>query len=223
MTKKKPGIKTGRPARHGGFSFLTRGVLPEKRGYLRHYLTAIRENLVKDIAINEEGLTTAQRILVDRTVTFLGVIRLIEEWVREHGVLDEKGGLSPSLSAHYLAFNRNVKEYLVLLGIDRRRPDDVLDLGRYLETKAQVEKDAASNKGVEQIGAVAPSGKAVSGSRGEDLKNDAFSGDGPEAGSGEIGQPARPGGEIRGADADSQAENDGAAVEDSGPGDEVKP
>jgi len=138
--KKKPGIKTGRPGRHGGFSFLTRGVLPERRGYLRHYLTAIREGLVRDIAITEEGLTTAQRILVDRTVTFLGVIRLIEEWVREHGVLDEKGGLSPSLSAHYLAFNRNVKEYLVLLGIDTRRTADALDLGRYLEGKAQNEK-----------------------------------------------------------------------------------
>ena len=140
MTKKKPGIKTGRPPRHGGYSLLTRGALPEKRKYIGHYLTAVREGLVKDLAENEEGLTMAQRVLIDRTVTSLGVVRLIEEHAKEHGVLDSEGRPSQGLTGHYLSFLRYVKECLALLGIDRRRTADVLDLGRYLEGKAKNEK-----------------------------------------------------------------------------------
>jgi hypothetical protein len=153
MTKKKPGIKTGRPPRHGGYSLLTRGALPEKRKYIGHYLTVVREGLVKDIAPNEDGLTMAQRVLIDRTVTSLGIVRLIEEHAKEHGVLDAEGRPSQGLTGHYLSFQRYIKECIALLGIGKRAADDVLDLGRYLEAKAKNEKTspAVDTKGGEIV------------------------------------------------------------------------
>ena len=164
--------KIGRPPRHGGYSLLTRGALPEKRKYIGHYLIAVREGLVKDIAENEEALTMAQRVLIDRTVTSLGIVRLIEEHAKEHGVLDAEGRPSQGLTGHYLSFLRYIKECLALLGIDRRRADDVLDLKTYLAGRVNSQNEKTS--------------PAV------DTKG------------GEIGQPARPGGEIRGDEAGAQ-------------------
>jgi hypothetical protein len=127
-TKSRKGKTIGRPARHGGYSLLTRGVLPEKRKYIGHYLTAIREGLIHDLAASEEDLSTAQRVLIDRVITFLGVIRLIEEYAREHGVLDNRGRLTSGLTAHYLSFNRHIKDCLALLGLDRRKADEALTI-----------------------------------------------------------------------------------------------
>jgi len=52
----------------------------------------------------------------------LGVVRLIEEHAREHGILDAKGELTSGLTHHYLAFNRHIKECLALLGLGRVEP-----------------------------------------------------------------------------------------------------
>ena len=117
---KKPGPKPGCKYRHGGYSLLTRGALPQRRRYLAPWLTAIREGLIHDLARNEEELSTAQRILVDRLVTFLGVVRLIEEHAGQYGVLDPKGRPASGLTSHYLTFNRQIKEMLALLGVKRQ-------------------------------------------------------------------------------------------------------
>ena len=118
--KSRKGKTIGRPARHGGYSLLTRGVLPEKRKYIGHYLTAIREGLVHDLAGREEDLGTGQRVLIDRVVTFLGVVRLIEEHARDYGLLDPQGRLKSGIgTAHYLSFNRHIKDCLALLGLKR--------------------------------------------------------------------------------------------------------
>jgi len=127
-TKSRKGKTIGRPARHGGYSLLTRGTLPEKRKYIGHYLTAVREGLIHDLATSEEELSMAQRVLIDRVITFLGVIRLIEEYAREHGVLDNRGRLTSGLTAHYLSFNRHIKDCLALLGLDKRKGDDALTI-----------------------------------------------------------------------------------------------
>jgi hypothetical protein len=49
------------------------------------------------IAGNEDGLTTAQRVLIDRTIILIGVCRCIEEWVSRTGVF-VNGEMEPSLS-----------------------------------------------------------------------------------------------------------------------------
>jgi len=133
--KKKPGPKPGSKYRHGGFSLLTRGVLSERRRYIGHYLTEIREGLIYDLAKSEGDLSTAQKVLIDRIITFLGVIRLIEEHAKQHGVLDSKGQPTSGLTGHYLTFNRQVKEMLSLLGIDKRKTDEVFDLQEYAREK----------------------------------------------------------------------------------------
>ena len=152
MTKKKLKIKIGRPARHGGYSLLTRGVLPEKRKYIGHYLSTIREGLIHDLATSEEDLSTAQKILIDRTVTFLGVVRLIEEFAREHGVLDSKGRVTSGLTAYYLSFNRHIKEYLALLGLEKKalEPEQTLaDVIREIDAKKKVKCEDEAKQSVE--------------------------------------------------------------------------
>jgi hypothetical protein len=157
--KSRKGKTIGRPPRHGGYSLLTRGTLPEKRKYIGHYLTAVREGLVHDLAANEEELSTAQRVLIDRVITFLGVIRLIEEYAREHGVLDNRGRLTSGLTAHYLSFNRHIKDYLALLGLKRIRPSEpsLAEVMREFDEKKATdgsgEEQAAAEKG-SQVGVI---------------------------------------------------------------------
>jgi hypothetical protein len=139
--------KPGPLPRHGGYSLLTRGTLPEKRRYIGHHLTAVREGLINDIAGSEQNLTTAQGVLIDRVVTFLGVVRLIEEHARDHGLLDPRGRLKGGIgTANYLSFNRHIKECLALLGLDRRKVDDALDVTGYIQAR-----DAAREAGEGEI------------------------------------------------------------------------
>jgi len=65
---------------------LTRGELPDNRRYLAPYLTGVREGLIRDLGPTEEDLTTAQKVLIDRLVNYLGIVRLIEEYVKERGI-----------------------------------------------------------------------------------------------------------------------------------------
>jgi len=138
--KRRPGRKPGVKVRHGGYSLLMRGTLPERRRYIGHYLTVVREGLIQDLAPREENLSTAQRVMIDRVITFLGVVRLIEEHAREHGILDSKGELTSGLTAHYLSFNRHIKDCLALLGIEKRRAEEVLTPW---QIAAEVDKESA--------------------------------------------------------------------------------
>jgi len=111
--------------RHGGYTYLTTGELPEYRQYIKKYLTDVREGMIKDIGPEEKDLTTAQIILVDRLISLLGVIRLIEEKAKEDGVFRGRD-LIPSLKASYIAYNNTVRLTLEKLGIDKRMGDRVL-------------------------------------------------------------------------------------------------
>lgn len=122
----------GQKIKHGGYSFLTKGELPENRKYVLKYLTAARENLIMDLGPTENDLTAAQIILIDRIVTKLGVIRCIEEHIRESSVM--KGDrLSPSLRESYLAYNNSIRLDLMALGIDKRQ-GEAPDVQAYLKT-----------------------------------------------------------------------------------------
>jgi len=129
MSENKPKLegksKRGRPPKHGGYSFLVKGELPENRKHVLRYLTAARENLIRDLGPTEDDLTAAQVILIDRTITKLGVIRCIEEHIKENSVMVGQR-LAPSLRASYLAYNNSIRLDLQLLGIDKRQADAVL-------------------------------------------------------------------------------------------------
>ena len=132
--KKKGKVRLGRPPKHGGYSLLVRGELPENRKHIKQYLTVSRENLIIDLGPTEEDLTTAQIILIDRVVTKLGVIRCIAEHIRENSVMVGHN-LAPSLRASYLAYNNSVRLDLRELGIDKRQADNVLDIQDYIKGK----------------------------------------------------------------------------------------
>jgi hypothetical protein len=127
--------------KHGGYAYLVSGVLPKDRIYLKPYLTAIREGLIHDHAAREEDLPAAKRILIDQVVTNLGVIRLIQEHVRETGIFQNPSGfLSPTLGENYLRWLNAVVRSLALLGVERKAMDEPLDLQKYI---ADADKRAA--------------------------------------------------------------------------------
>lgn len=123
--KPKRKRRGGRPPQSGAFSLLIKsGIddLPDRRKYLRPYLTGAREGWIRDLGPTEADLTTSQKILVDRAVTFLGAIRLVEEYLKERGLFENPGGfLNAHLAQHYLAWNRALVDALRLLGIDKRK------------------------------------------------------------------------------------------------------
>lgn len=131
--KKKGKPRRGRPPKHGGYSLLIKGELPENRKHISRYLTEVRENLIRDLGPTENDLTAAQIIIIDRIVTKLGVIRCIEEHTRENSVM-VGNDLAPALKASYLAYNNSIRLDLQALGIDKR-VDEALDLQTYVKEK----------------------------------------------------------------------------------------
>lgn len=122
----------GQKIKHGGYSFLIKGELPENRKHVLRYLTAARMNLIRDLGPTEEDLTTAQIIIIDRVVSKLGVVRCIEEHIRENSVM-RGHDLAPSLKASYLAYNNSVRLDLQVLGINSKKTDETLDVQAYIK------------------------------------------------------------------------------------------
>jgi hypothetical protein len=95
---------------------------PQRRPWLRRYLTEVREGLIQDLAAREEDLSMAQRVIIDRVVTLLGLVRLYEENVRVKGLFAEGNPLS-ELQTLYLTYNETIRRHLQALGISKRRVD----------------------------------------------------------------------------------------------------
>jgi hypothetical protein len=124
----------GQKVKHGGYSFMVKGELPENRKHVLKYLTAARENLIRDLGPAEEDLSAAQIIIVDRIVSKLGIVRCIEEYIRENSVM-VGSNLAPSLRASYLAYNNSIRLDLIALGIEKRKGDEGPDLITYVKEK----------------------------------------------------------------------------------------
>ena len=149
MTKSKRKKHTGRPPRHGGYSIMIRmGELPERRAYLRGYLTRVREGLIRDMGPAEEDLTTAERVVLDRAVSTLSVIRCIEEFIRERGVFQSEE-LNPVLAKSYVTYVESLKRSLQALGMNRRAADKILtplDIVREYASKDDGETNGEGDK-----------------------------------------------------------------------------
>lgn len=139
-SRKKP--KRGRPPKHGGYSILIRGELPENRRYIARWLTEVREGLMEDLGPTEKDLSTGQRVLIDRIISKLGVLRCIEEHIRENSVMVGQD-LAPSLKASYLAYNNSVRLDLQALGIEKK---DVKDIPTPAELAASVDAQKRGKK-----------------------------------------------------------------------------
>jgi len=143
--------KIGRPPKHGGYSINLRDAELKKHPRIRRYLEETREGLVRDVAGREEDLSEQQRILIDRIINKLSIMRLIEVYIekygafrrdrlRKHQVLE----LEPALGQNYLAFSNSVDRAIKILGISKRKVD-AIDVHTYMELKDQEEQ--ASNGG----------------------------------------------------------------------------
>lgn len=139
MTKKTK-LKRGRPPKIKGWSVMAaKGQLPVQRKYLGRYLSYVRDGLIQDLGGEEKNLTTAQRVLIDRVVSKLGIIRLIEEYFDESPILNN-GKLAYILRENYLAYNNSVRLDLQALGIDKKKTREPLDIKDYIELKVETEK-----------------------------------------------------------------------------------
>ena len=141
--KKSP----GRGFKHGGYSLMVKaGDLPKKMTRIREYLGKVRAGLVLDIAGQEEDLSTAQLILIDRTISLLSVLRTIESSLSERGILQGKGQdlqLQPILANNYLAYSNSLRLILRELGIDRRAGERILTP---LEIAAEIDREKTAQE-----------------------------------------------------------------------------
>jgi len=123
--KKKPGRKTGSRVTHGAYSLIARGEFLSKRCYIERWLSEVRADLISDLGPTEADLSTCQAILIDRIIGKLGILRCIEEHVREKGVM--KGNeLSPPLQKNYLRWANSLRPGLLALGISKKNGDRIL-------------------------------------------------------------------------------------------------
>jgi hypothetical protein len=142
MAKKK----RGRPrVTHGGYALLITGEPPEHRPYLRPELIGAHSELVYNLGPTEDDLTAAQKILIGRVIAHLGIVRCIEEHIKDKGVL-KNGELHPALSTQYLAYSNSIRLNLAALGIDKRRGSEILDLGKYIDAKAKEAPEPAGGR-----------------------------------------------------------------------------
>ena len=133
----------GRPARHGAYSLIVKaGGAPEHRAYLRAFLAEAREGLLADLGPTP---SMAQRIILDRAISKVAVLRIFEEHSAENGVFID-GQLSPVLGKNYLAYSNSLRLDLEALGLERKSAGtiDVLSyVKEFDEAKAKEKPEAA--------------------------------------------------------------------------------
>ena len=139
--KLEANLPSGRKGKHGGYVYLTHGKLPQHRRYIEAYLTGCRKGLIADISGGtEDELSTAQIILIDRAIGILGLLRCMEEHIKEKASVMDGEELSPCLRQSYLGYNNTLRLTLNLLGIDKTIPDTP-SLKSYVKSEYGEEED----------------------------------------------------------------------------------
>ena len=124
--------------RHGAFSIVS-GKVPRIRGIrqLKRELEELRKRLEENI----QDLNPKKELLVNQVIRTETQIRLIELFLRKHGILRpdkyRKGilELHPSLASSYLSFLNVQKNALLNLGIDEVKAAEILDVRAYAKQK----------------------------------------------------------------------------------------
>ena len=127
-------LARGRPQKHGAYSIISKGRLPKNRRRVQIYLQEVRAGLIQDLGPTPADLTTAQKILIDRVVQKLAIMRCIEEWADVHGLFEENN-LIPPIKDFYLSCSNSLRLDLQALGIGARKSEQIVDLGKYIEEK----------------------------------------------------------------------------------------
>jgi hypothetical protein len=145
-TARRPG-----QVKHGISTFLRTGkISPSVRGFRRiqKYLREIERDLIADLG-GQENLTAAREILIKSTIQAYGCLILAGAYTQRHGLLrpdqarKEIIELQPVLGHQFIAFQNCIRQNLVVLGLDRKRAGEPLDLGQYITEKYGPDSQAA--------------------------------------------------------------------------------
>jgi hypothetical protein len=134
-----------RRQKHGIYTWLKYGKINASvRGFrkLQRYLEGVERDLI-GLQGGPERITIAQELLVKSVVESYGVLLLATMYCKREGILRPdraKEGvieLQPVLGKQFIAYLNAIRQNLQTLGLDRKKADEVLDLGKYLEERAR--------------------------------------------------------------------------------------
>jgi hypothetical protein len=151
MSENKQKKQRGRPFKHGAYSIIHRDGLLKKHKDIEKFLEDCRKGLIRDVAGSEEALSEGQKILIDRIISKLAILRLIEIYIERYGPFNRQKlkqktlELEPVLGESFLAFSNSIRASLVVLGVDRRKFDEAIDITAYIKEK-DAEKAAEAKK-----------------------------------------------------------------------------
>ncbi len=135
-SKSKGGLKvrvSKGKLQHGGYTYLTKGQLPLDKKYVEKYLTRLRQAYIEDLGPREEDLTAGQTVLLNKLITMEGLCRCIEIEAARAGTLD--------LRLRYSTYANMIIKVCALLGIDKKKADEALDLHEYIAEKYPEKKE----------------------------------------------------------------------------------
>jgi len=144
--------------RHGVYSWLRKGrVNPSIRGHkeLQRYLMSLERELTE--LQGSGGMTAAKEIIIKSTVEAFGAVLLASMYCKRAGILRpdmaRRGVIEfqPVLGKQFLSFMNTIRQNLMALGLDSRKGEEILDLGKYIELKdrekaAQADKEKSRTK-----------------------------------------------------------------------------
>jgi len=110
IIKRPPGRP--RTLRHGGYSYVTTGLLPKDKRYVELYLDMIRESYVQYLGSDEKDLSPGQLILLDKLITLEGLTRCMEIEAAERGVM--------KLPQRHTTYLNHIIKICLSLGIEKR-------------------------------------------------------------------------------------------------------
>jgi len=146
---------SNKPVKHGIYAWLQNArIAPSIRGYrrIRKYLRQVQQDLIETLGGNER-VTIQQRLLIDSSVRMLGVILLTWAFVERAGPMRPDSlanGIlecQPVIHKELIAATNALRQNLLALGLEARVIDEVLDLNKYLASRAEKPSEPRSQQG----------------------------------------------------------------------------
>jgi hypothetical protein len=149
--QKRPGETTS-----GVYTWLRSGKInPSVRGHrrLQKYLVELRKDILSDLG-GRDNMTALQEILVESTIQAYGYALLAATYTKKYSILRPDSArkgileLQPCLAQQFLSFLNTIRQNAVVLGLDRKKIDDTLNLDRYVKSfdEAKVGKTVSSTQ-----------------------------------------------------------------------------
>lgn len=137
---------------HGALMFYQKGVVPAGKEHILDVVDRVIADYVDDLG-GEQEISAGQNILLHNLKKVMVFQLLVDEHLSKHGVIDDKGIITPALNGFYLAALATSNRIIEKLGMKRLRGTEtwtkyLASRERVLATKA---KGKASTKGSREI------------------------------------------------------------------------